>query len=70
MFIKKNKSLFYFVILIIILLCFSSVEAIAFYDDWQDSYLSTKFNSVIIRLNGLHAGFVHIERDLSIFLWG
>jgi membrane protein len=67
---RRINPYFYFVILIIMLLYFRSIETIAFYDDWQDSYLSMKFNSVIIRLNGLHAGFVHIGRDLSIFLWG
>ena len=67
---RRINPYFYFVILIIMLLYFRSIETIAFYDDWQDSYLSMKFNSVIIRLNGLHAGFVHIGRDLSIFVWG
>ena len=61
---------FYFFMILFILYFLSSFEPLGFYEDWEDSYISFKLNSAIIRLNGIYYGFVYIKDNFLLFMFG
>lgn len=67
---KYINPYFHILIIFILFLFLENLDIFTFYNDWEESYISLKLNSIIIRLNGIYSGYMYIKDNIPVILFG